>query len=53
MVNLDHWYRRDGGQQVGKFTIFRVELRNDVRDNASTAQAAQPKAGSIVSGNGF
>jgi len=53
MVNLDHWYRRDGGQQVGKFTIFRVELRNDVRDNASTEQAAQPKAGSIVSGNGF
>lgn len=53
MVNLDRWYRRDGGQQVGKFTIFRVELRDDVADHASTEQAADPKTGSFVGGNGF
>jgi hypothetical protein len=30
MVNLDRWYRRDAGQQVGKFKVFRVELRDDL-----------------------
>jgi hypothetical protein len=34
MANLDRWYRRDNGQQVGKFTIFRVELRDDHASSA-------------------
>jgi hypothetical protein len=48
MVNLDRWYRRDGGQQVGKFTIFRVELRNDVGDRATTTSRVDPKTASMA-----
>jgi len=32
LVNLDHWYQRDGGERVGRFTIFRVQLRNDPKE---------------------
>ncbi|MGA9994388.1 MAG: hypothetical protein WBP93_03185, partial [Pyrinomonadaceae bacterium] len=26
--NLDRWYERGGGERVGKFTIYRVKIRN-------------------------
>ncbi|MDQ3667666.1 MAG: hypothetical protein M3410_14045, partial [Acidobacteriota bacterium] len=27
LSNLDHWYQRDQGEQVGNYTLYRVELR--------------------------
>ncbi|HEV8371387.1 MAG TPA: hypothetical protein VGQ39_25815 [Pyrinomonadaceae bacterium] len=30
LQNLDRWYQRDGGEQVGKFKIYRVKLRDDL-----------------------
>jgi hypothetical protein len=29
LSNLDRWYERDRGEQVGKFTIYRVKLRQE------------------------
>ena len=26
--NLDRWYERDGGERIGKFTIYRVKLKD-------------------------
>jgi hypothetical protein len=40
LANLDHWYQRDSGERVGRFTIFRVHLKVDPQDqNASTSLA--------------
>jgi hypothetical protein len=30
LKNLDRWYQRDAGEQVGKFKIYRVKLRDDL-----------------------
>ncbi|HUS10005.1 MAG TPA: hypothetical protein VMZ30_06020 [Pyrinomonadaceae bacterium] len=27
--NLERWYQRDAGERVGKFTLFRLQLRDD------------------------
>jgi len=42
LANLDHWYQRDRGEQVGRFTIFHVQLKVDPQDqNASTSLAVR------------
>jgi hypothetical protein len=48
MVNLDRWYRRDGGQQVGKFTVFRVELRDDLKGRDLTDVTLDRKTESMI-----
>ncbi|HVQ37226.1 MAG TPA: hypothetical protein VMS31_06825, partial [Pyrinomonadaceae bacterium] len=30
LANLDRWYRRDAGERIGKFMIYRVELRDEL-----------------------
>ena len=30
--NLERWYQRDAGERVGKFTVYKLELRNDVEE---------------------
>ena len=30
LSNLERWYRRDAGERVGEFTLYRLQLRNDV-----------------------
>jgi hypothetical protein len=30
--NLERWYQRDAGERVGKFTLFRLQLRDDGED---------------------
>ena len=45
--NLDHWYQRDAGERVGKFTIFRVQLRDDHSDQAFTSAPGNPKAATL------
>ena len=32
LTNLDRWYRRDAGEQVGKFKLYRIHLRDDFED---------------------
>jgi hypothetical protein len=32
LKNLERWYQRDAGEQVGKFTLFRLQLRDDGED---------------------
>jgi hypothetical protein len=27
LTNFDRWYERDAGEQIGKYTLFRVRLR--------------------------
>ena len=28
LKNLDRWYKRDGGETVGEYTLYRLELRD-------------------------
>ena len=37
LANLDRWYERDAGEQIGKFTLYHLKLRNG-ETPASTAQ---------------
>lgn len=30
LSNLDRWYQRDEGEQVGKFKVYGIHLRDDV-----------------------
>jgi len=48
MDNLDRWYLRDAGQQVGKFTVFHVALRNDVKGRDLTAARDDRKTESMA-----
>jgi hypothetical protein len=32
LSNLDRWYQRDAGEQVGKFKLYRIHLRDDFED---------------------
>lgn len=32
LTNLDRWYQRDAGEQVGKFKLYRIHLRDDFED---------------------
>jgi hypothetical protein len=41
LANLDRWYERDSGEQVGRFTIFRVRLKVDPQDQNSTSLAVR------------
>lgn len=34
LENLDRWYQRDTGEQVGKFTIYRITLVDHLKDTA-------------------
>jgi hypothetical protein len=34
LENLDRWYQRDAGEQVGKFTIYRIKLVDHLEDTA-------------------
>jgi hypothetical protein len=34
LENLDRWYQRDTGEQVGKFTIYRIKLMDHLEDTA-------------------
>jgi hypothetical protein len=29
LTNLDKWYQRDKGEMIGKYTLYRLSLRND------------------------
>jgi len=29
LTNLDRWYQRDAGEQIGKFKLYRIQLRDD------------------------
>jgi len=37
LKNLERWYQRDTGERVGKFTLFRLQLRDD-GDGASVSK---------------
>jgi hypothetical protein len=32
LKNLERWYQRDAGERVGKFTVYKLQLRDDVED---------------------
>jgi len=32
LKNLERWYQRDAGERVGKFTLYKLQLRDDVED---------------------
>ena len=32
LTNLERWYQRDAGERVGKFTVYKLQLRDDVED---------------------
>jgi len=32
LKNLERWYQRDAGERVGKFTVYKLRLRDDVED---------------------
>ena len=32
LTNLDRWYQRDAGEQVGKFKLYRIHLRDNFED---------------------
>ena len=32
--NLDRWYQRDNGEQIGKFILYRTQLREDLEHAA-------------------
>ena len=49
--NLDRWYQRDAGEQVGKFVIFRVRFKDDL-GNQDTANVNR-KVSSMVHPDGF
>ena len=44
LSNLERWYRRDAGEQVGEFVLYRLQLRDNVReaDRISDNKALPP-----------
>lgn len=40
LKNLERWYQRDAGERVGKFTVFRLQLRDDVADRVVLRDSA-------------
>jgi hypothetical protein len=32
LTNLDRWYQRDAGEQIGKFKLYKIHLREDFED---------------------
>jgi hypothetical protein len=38
LSNLERWYRRDAGERVGEFTLYRLQLRSDVGDAGSISE---------------
>ncbi|HEV2826324.1 MAG TPA: hypothetical protein VGW76_01890 [Pyrinomonadaceae bacterium] len=51
LKNLERWYQRDAGERVGKFTLFRLQLRDD-GDGASVSKisATDTKTPAIAKG---
>jgi DNA-binding transcriptional regulator of glucitol operon len=41
LENLDRWYQRDTGEQVGKFTIYRIKLLDHLEDTAVSRPASR------------
>src|SRR5215208_7174261 len=42
LSNLERWYRRDAGERVGAFTLYRLQLRSDVEEASSISQSSRP-----------
>jgi hypothetical protein len=42
LTNLERWYRRDAGERVGEFTLYRLQLRTDVKEPSSISESSRP-----------
>lgn len=42
LSNLERWYRRDAGERVGEFTLYRLQLRSDVEEAGSISESSRP-----------
>ena len=51
LKNLERWYQRDAGERVGKFTLFRLQLRDDVEgDDVSKSSSTDNRTPAIAKG---
>lgn len=51
LKNLERWYQRDAGERVGKFTLFRLQLRDDVEGaDVSKSSSTDNKTPAIAKG---
>jgi hypothetical protein len=51
LKNLERWYQRDAGERVGKFTLFRLQLRDDVEGtHVSKSSSIDNKTPAIAKG---
>jgi hypothetical protein len=50
LKNLERWYQRDTGERVGKFTLFRLQLRDDGGADVSKSSSTDNKTPAIAKG---
>ena len=51
LKNLERWYQRDAGERVGKFTLFRLQLRDEVEGaDVSKSSSTDNKTPAIAKG---
>jgi hypothetical protein len=52
LKNLERWYQHDVGERVGKFTLFRLQLRDDVEGaDVSKSSSTDNKTPAIAKGH--
>jgi hypothetical protein len=43
LSNLDRWYQRDSGERIGRFILYRTQLRSELPDPEVTKSNAAPE----------